>query len=476
MVLDYRLGKVIAVGQILSWSAKITKQDPRRPNTLVFSTLKSDVPVLNDEVSYYDLDNNQVFGGYIQNIKDAEGVNLITLGDYSIKLSQDKVSEVYEGMSPEAIVEDIINNHTELTYVSSVTTGINIEKIVFRDEWQIDAINKLLELFDGNYEVDLDKNFTVTINASELSGVDILRGRDSLQGSWSNDIGKKAEKVIVLGAIVDQRTTETIVGTGTIFNTTYKPENVEITGLQQTTSDLTGDYEVNVEGKEITFNSSKTDPVISYTYKSQIRVELGTGKTVILEKKYLESKLEARKLAISYKNRFEDGVQSSKWLKNSADINSVSVGDQIYVSDDSNNKTGTYIIKKVTLNLPNKMIIDVGETEEDLFDHQKETIERIKQLEQNNTNSDFITLYDYIINGLKVNVKLSLTTLKTITDDGTILFASETALSTDADLISDTGLDADFALAYDDDALPPGLVTDYLDATFPWTFPMTFGG
>lgn len=462
--IKYRLGNILDGDQTLSWAAKIQKKDARKPNLLKFQILQSVVPQLNDEVKYYDLDNVQVFGGYIQNISDSTGVQNVAVGDYSIKLSQERFSAVYENMSPEAIIEDIITNHTELTYVSTVSTGITITKRVFKDEWIMDVLTKLLELFNGTYKVDLSKNFNMRLNAENTSTEDLIFNLDVLDGAWQTDITKKAEKVIVLGAVIDQRTTETLTGTAqTEFTTTFKPENVEINGFQQTTEDITGDFTVNIQDKKITFNSVQTDPVISYTYKSQVRVELGTGKTVILEKKYIESKTEARRLATEYHNRFVDGSQSSKWIKNSSDINQFNVGDLIYVEDEINDKTGNYEITKVTLELPKKLIIEIGEGESDLFDWQKETIERIKQLETTNSDAEFISLYDYISKTMNVNISVSFDKLQTVTDAGEILFASETTLATGSDLISDTGVDADFALAYDDDYLPVRFVTDYLN-------------
>lgn len=463
--LHYRLGTTLTGDQVLSWGAKVEKKDETKPNILKFSSLYSNTPQLNDEVLYYDLDGNQVFGGYIQNIKNVDNKNEFVVGDYSVKLSQEKVNAVYENTSPEAIIEDIINNYTDLTFVSTVSTGVTISKIFFRDEWQLDAITKMLQLINGAYSVDLSKNFNLFIRADSTSSEVLTYGSDVLDNGWVNDIQKKAEKVIVLGGVIDQRTTEALSGTGTVFYTSFTPENIEIAGLQQTTENISGDYEVDIYNKKITFNSSQTDPSVSYTYKSQIKVELGTGKTVMLEKKYIESKLEARRLAIEYQTRFADGVQSSKWIKVSANINNFNVGERIYVNDSTNNKTGFYNIKSVVWELPEKMTVEVGETEEDLFDWQKETIERIKQLEKTNSNVEYITIYDFLNNNIAVTVNTEIMKLVGIVNDGTILFASETTLATDADLISDTGLDEDYALAYDDDAIPASNYIDYLDVT-----------
>jgi hypothetical protein len=460
--IKYRLGTVHDLDQTISWGAAIKKKDPRKPNVLKFSTLQSTTPQLNDEIKYYSLDNTQVFGGYLQKIIDNSGYQSVEVSDYSVQLSQIKVNEVYESMSPEAIIEDIIDNYTDLTFSSSIVTGITITKIVFKDEWGIDAINKMLELFNGGYSVSILKVFSMFVSSTNTCTKDIQLGRDVLEGGWETDIQAKAEKVVVLGAIIDQRTSETLTGTNTVFYTTYKPTNTQVSGLQRTTEDIDGDYTVDEENKKITFDASQTDPVVSYTYQSQIRIELGTGKTVTLEKKYIESKLEAIKLAMEYKNRFEDGSQSSKWLKIDSDIDSYNVGDRIYVGDSKNNKSGYYEIQSVTLELPKKMLIEVGEGEDDLFDWNKETMERVKQLEKNKTDSDFVTKFDYLKSGIAVTLTTTITKLQGVISDGRILWASDTTLANDGDLISDTGIDADYAIAYDDSAIPADLFIDYL--------------
>jgi hypothetical protein len=461
--LRYRYGSVVDMDQSISFGAKITKKDIKRPNILTFSALQSTRPKLNDEVHYFDANNVKVFGGYIQKIEDVSKIQKIEVGDYSSKYAQEKFSAIYLNMSPEAIIEDIITNYTDLTFVSTVVTGIIIEKQVFKDEWKLDAIVKMLEIFNGAYSVDLNRNFNMRIEFAQVCLKSLMYGNDILSDDgWTRDISVMAEKVIVLGAITDQRTTETLAGTGTVFYTTFKPENIQIGTLRRTTTDIAGDYTVDEDNKKITFNASQTDPSVSYTYKSQVRVEIGSGKTVILEKKYIESKSQARKLAMQYRDRFYDGAQNSKWTKIDSDIDSYNVGDSIYVSDDMNNATGSYVIKQVTLEFPNKITLDIGETEEDLFDWQKETVERLRQLESNATDNTYITLYDYLKSDININVKIEFTELKEVYDTGVVLFASDTNLATNGDLISDTGIDTDYALAYDNDGLPADQYHDYL--------------
>ena len=433
---EFRNGSTVG-DKIVSYSAKIIKNELRKPNILKFGT-KNGAYALGDEVKYYDKDDNFIFGGEIQNVGDGIGITGLEVADYSIKASQTKVNEVYTDETISALVTDLITTYTDWTITTIDIPIVTLPRFVFRDEWLSDALNKVLELVNGTYEIDKNKNIKFFVKSGAISTGVIDDSRDVLdRNTWSIDNDKRAEKVIVRGAIIDQRTTETLSGTGTEFFTTRTPENVQISGLVQTTSTINGDYVVDKENKKITFNTSKTDPEVSYTYKSQIRVEAGEGKVVELEKKYLETRSEARRLAREYLARFEDGAISSKWIKQSSELDKFNVGELIQVNNPIKNRTGTYEINKVEYELPNKMIIHVGDAEDDLFDQEKETIERIKQLEKVNQNQDFITRDIFLTQSLTVNVTAEITKLQGIINDGLILWSSETELATGGDIIYD---------------------------------------
>ena len=431
---EYKLGSTVA-NKLKSWNAKIEKNDLRKPNMLKFSTTLNSGVVDGDECKYYDLEENYVFGGFIKKINSKDSIMNLEVADYYITASEIKVNEVYESLTVEAMLTDLINEYTDWTIDSLPTTNITISKIIFRDTWLIDCFNKLLELINGGIQVDKNKQVKVFIDGGISSGKTLEYGKDVIDGGWIIDGTSKAEKVIVRGAFIDQRTTETIVGTGTEFFTSYTPENVQITELQQTTSNIEGDYVVDTTNKKITFNTSQTDPVVSYTYNSQVRVEIGIGKTIMLEKKYLETRSEARRIAREYKARFKDGSVSAKWVKNSSDINSYEVGSTIQVIDLKNNRSGVYSINKIVLNMPNSLILEIGNSHVDLFDQNKEIIERIKQLEELNNNQDFITLDEFILTNINVGVISEITSLTGIINDGKILWASETELASGGDLI-----------------------------------------
>ena len=167
-----------------------------------------------------------------------------------------------------------------------------------------------------------------------------------------------------------------------------------------------------------------------------------------------------------YISIFGDGIQNSKWLNTNIfdlDVTEFNVGDLIQVFNKLNtSRNGKYEIMKVVREYPKKTEISVGEDVLSLFDWQKESKDRQKQLEQKDQNDDFTQIDSFQTGNLKVNLSGQLTKLLVVINTGEVLWASDTTLASDADLISDTGPDIDFALAYDDDGLPAGTFIDLL--------------
>jgi len=384
--------------------ARIEKYDNSKSNICKFSCATVLGMVIGDEAEIYNSDDTLKFKGVIQKIVDQVGtIQFVEVNGYSIALTQTKLNEVYRATTVEAIIEDIIDNNTDFTFSSSITTGITISKIVFKDDTLIDAINKLCGLFNGIWNVSNSEVFSLAIKNDTFSSKTLNFDNDLLvDGKWDTDNLPRAEKVVVLGKNINQRVTETLSGTGTVFNTTRIPEDIEIDGLTQTTASITGDYTVDKENKEITFNSSQTDPEVNYSYQSRIRVELGSGKTVVLDKPYIETVTEGIDLATSYFNRFSDGLQKSKWIKVDSDISAYTVGNKIPVTDTKNNRTGDYLINKVVFKFPKTIEIEIGESEDDLFNWQKETLLRVKELEKKDINDDFITNFELIEDNINI--------------------------------------------------------------------------
>ena len=71
-----------------------------------------------------------------------------------------------------------------------------------------------------------------------------------------------------------------------------------------------------------------------------------------------------------------------------------------------------FVISKVVRKFPGTISVSVGEQEVNIFDWQKETIDRVKQLETKDDNSDFIQIYEFINNDIKVTLKTEIADIK----------------------------------------------------------------
>ena len=396
-------------------SSNITLQDSKSIDVLKVEALPTVIADINDEVKYYDENNEYIFGGYIKAITN-ESTKSIEVHDYGVETIDRMVNEVYRNMSPEAIIEDIINTRTTLIFNSTVVTNQIISKIVFKDEKIIDALQQLIDLFDGNWRTDKNKNFYLELKAQVNSAATLVEGRELNTTGWKLNTDKQANKIIVKGATYRANTRQEITGTGTVFNLARQPNDLKVTVggvelVQTVEGQIPGDYTVDVQNRQVTFNTSQTNPVFEYTYESQIKIEAGTGsieKTIV--KSYIEKPQEARNLARAYLATYQDGILSATFRTNTLDLTNYQPNYNIFVSDNvrTPNINQFFTISKVVRKYPGTIEVTVGEQEVNIFDWQKETQERVKQLEKKDDNSDFIQVYEFINDAMNVSVSLSI--------------------------------------------------------------------
>jgi len=416
---------------------------------------------LDDDIEFYDSTTTLKFKGKITKIDENLTIFNIEVKDLGNELTNTRFTEVYRNQSPEAIIEDIITNKTSLTFSSTVSTGLTIPKRAFRDELEIDAIKEMMESFNGTFSVDKTGVFTLirkqdTINVNQIN----TNSGDVLQKTWKNDSNKKYTKIIVQGATIDQRTIDdTNSGSFSQVTLAQPPKNIQVTNsvgtiLTQTTSNINGDYDVDIQAKTIDFSPNQTDPVIDYTFESQIKVEIGSGSTLILVKSYIESENEALDLALSALDLYKDGIQTSQWLKtDGTDLEDYMVGESIPVTDSNNNILGDFQISEVKFEYPDKLFLTVGEDEDGIFNWQKETQQRIKELEQKDQSSEFITLFDFLTNLVNVEVTSTIEGLVVRTYDADTFYLEEDGSGTRNQMLEDGTGPVMREMGYDEDDL-----------------------
>jgi hypothetical protein len=430
---------------------------------------------LNQTGEYVDLGGNTILEGQIKTLRELANnpvtntkIYEVTLYDNGYKLKEGNTNEIFREMLVEDIIESIVESN-ELTFVNLLTSAsdVTIDR-TYRDLDPIEAVNELCNVLGANWRVQGD-NFYL-YKQGQLNCPIAIDGRAEwgIPEGWIDDSSKQVTKAIVKGKTIRQRDTKTLTGTGTVFFTERTPENVYIEGMTQTTDTIDGDYVVDKANKKITFDASQVDPEISYEYDSQIRVEVGTGKIQKeFVKDYLETPLEARKLGRKILAVYADGVQSGSWQTNKLldyDVRDINPGDLITVFNKLNtNRNGSYIVTQVDRNYPRRLIVQVGEDVLSIYDWQAESKERLKQLERKEENQDFTQTDLFSQGNVEVRATLELTHFFAVFDTGEVLFASETEMDSEGDIISDDGDDEDFPLAYDNDAeFPEGTFQDYL--------------
>lgn len=436
------------------------------------------VPVIRDQTAeYYDSNDNLLLDGKIKKAKElsfdaATGSRIyeITIYDNGYNLVDGNTNEIFRDKLAEEIIEEVVEANG-LTFVNQLpsSSGVLIPKKTYLDRDPIEPVNELCNTLGANWRVE-GSTFYLFIRAQTLSSVTIdgKIGWTLNRDGWIDETDKKASTVIVKGAVITQRTAETVIGTGTEFILSRTPIDVEFVGLTQSTENIIGDYEVDKQEKKVTFNSPETDPEFFYSYESQVRVQIGDGDPIkVLDRNYIEDIAQGRKLGRKYLEIYSDGIQASTWINNDMfglDINDLIVGYKINVLNKLNtSRDGPYVITKVIRKYPTQNLITVGEDETSIYNWQAESKDRIKQLEERDQNSDFVQLDVFKTGSVKPKITTTLTQYLVVINTGEILWSSDTTLANDADLISDTGPDVDFAIAYDDSALPVGSFIDLLN-------------
>jgi len=430
---------------------------------------------LDTEAEYKDKEGNILIDGKIKKSKQTgkdpntdDRLYEIEIFDNGYVLIDGNLNKIFRDQTPEQIIETIVTNRG-LTFSNEIGTSIYaIGKKTYRDKQPIKAVNDLCDTLGASWTVrgttfylykrqEKKEDFDINENTKWQLGTD----------GWVKDTDQQAKTIIIKGAEILQRTTENLSGTGTEFVLSRNPEDVEIEGLTQTTEHIDGDYEVDKQQKTITFENSQTDPVIKYSYYSQLRVQVGTNDPIkVLNKKYIENKTEARNLGRRYLEIYEDGIMNAEWETSDFFINvkNVRPGNKIQVINKINTeKNGEYLIKNIKRDYPEGITLEVGEAVTDLFDWQKETKDRIEQLEEKEQNQDYVSRDVFLKGKASINIQASLSYIFGVFDNGEVLFASDTALSSGGDMIYDDGSEpSEYPIAYDDNAIQ---VSSYIDYT-----------
>lgn len=416
-IVKFKQGKpVVGYEPIIKFNITKNLSDVIDTASIVVTNLKE--LDTSDEIELYDNDLNKIFAGYFGDISKNNSINTIIINYYDSIFLDKLIQEYYDDYLIVDIIKDLIDKHTDFTFVSDFNTNFKLKNIIFDEVRLIDALNRLFTLLGCNYHLGFDKVFRLFLQKNEINEKYIDSTHDLRTTPWKKDKSKMAQYVIVRGKKIIQRTTEHLQGTGRIFKTTYLPKSltVLINGVEKKLNiegQTAGDYNLDEENKEIKFlNENVTDPVVSYTYENQIRAEFGdnTKKCVKLYKSYISTNREAFELCKKYLRVYADGIDYTKFKMSVGHINDFITGQLILIKDKNiePNVYDYFQITKITYSSANELVLDVGQSPGSLYDWQKETQERIKNTEDNRSTFDFLKKFLLYSMNLKLSINTKL--------------------------------------------------------------------
>lgn len=353
------------------------------------------------------------FNGDIAN-KQVHEELVITMESYDGRLNRSAfISVVYESKTLEFIIEDVITNYTNLTYASTGSTGITLNRFVVNEETAREVIDRILKDLDWQIRVDNSKNFYFEPKGSITSNIILTVGTNAfMESNWSKNPNRLTNSCTVIGdnALFNTNQTFTATSSQTVFTVTYEiVGNVRVTveGTEkvggQSGSTETFDYSVNREKKKITFESGVTlneTVIITYEYEIPIKITARNESSIstygLFPKKVTDDTLkttsDARKLAKKIVSVYGTPVTSGKLMVNWTE--DIDVGETVQVIDSFNNIDREFVVIRLSRSYPEGIKrVFLGIEEFRFSDWNKDIGDRIKKLESKQDNSDIVQKY-----------------------------------------------------------------------------------
>lgn len=373
--------------------------------------------------------STSIFSGTIYNIERVGNVTRkLIVKSYSAQFLQVNVNEYYSNVSPEYILNDMLQKYTDLTYASTITSGVTLEELTIKDKKLIDVINDLCDILIWQVRVDYNKNIYFEERGVQDTGLTLTVGQEIVSvPTWTKNTDNVINRITFEGDNQTFNTSESFNGTGaqTIFTLTYKPENVEvyISSVKQnpeiTGAIIGGNYSLNKDEKTITFNAASipavgTDNVVvNYTYLVPIRIETQSSPLLTadeirwkkIENKSIKTFADARKyIAQIFQKCGVPATQSSNVTLQTWSESIVGNSKATFV-DVKSGINEELVIYKIKFKYPSPSVkLVVGRCGTDFFSYQKDLLEKIKELQAKLSSQDIIQKYFNVFESVKVNV------------------------------------------------------------------------
>jgi len=340
------------------------------------------------------------------------------------ELNNIPILKVYENTSPEAIVQDIVDNFTVgLTYASSSVSGITIKKHIAKG-YLIDVIQDMGIITGWQLRIDESGNVYFEPRGNVDNGRTLTNGIDFNIEDWEDDNTDMFNHVRVVGNLTNVKADQddfTGDASETEFTLTQKPVgdvNVTVDGTRKTPGvDGTGDYVVDHEQKKIIFTVAPGNLLaILVDYNFQIRVVVDDQDDDSIASygeifKEFQSPAtdtfeDARQLAAGLLQEFSTPKKKPKGAVTGLDF-TLDVGEIVKVADSVRNITESVVIYSLKYDTQtNQTFVTTGRKKPDLMDSLDEMKERIKKLEQRTTDDEVTAFSRISKHDMKVSMNL----------------------------------------------------------------------
>lgn len=399
----------------------ITKKKQNTLDVAEVEILPTSSPVIGDDIVVKDFSDVILFQGVLKNINQF-GTKTLTVQDYGVLLQEKITNQAFLNQKPEQIINTVVTA-AGLTYVSTIVSIDSIDKYVAKNKKSWDVVQDLVKLLDARFRVDASKNFHLELKQQVTSSEVINNTVAGLSDEWKEDASQLINEITVNGERLVQDKTENFAGPATEVTLTEIPETVRVTaggseleGFIEGTS--SGDYEVDRENKKILFQASQSTIVVEYSWSQPVTVTRANEASVAkygksedkVDRKYIQSRSEARLLAKTILSTFSEPFEFSTWqIADISKFNNFTVNETIFVEDNIRSKSGNFLIQKVEYDSKNGVFVTVGEEPSDAYDYNKEYTYRLEQLEEQNNNGEFVSIDRELNNTLKVEYTVEIT-------------------------------------------------------------------
>ncbi len=328
--------------------------------------------------------------------KDMWDLKLLTNG---YELMNVRVENVYENQSPEAIVQDVVdNNTTNLTFISGTSSGVTISKYIAK-AYAIDIIKDMMDTLQWQLRIDQNDNVYFEPKGIIDNGVTFTNGSNFQSFDWEEDEEEELfNRVRLEGGFQNFNTQETGTSTPvTAFPLEKKPSGsvkVTVGGVEVDPSVFT----VDAENKQIIFDSVTATPTFDYSYDKPIIVDNQNDDSIEergeifreIKTPFFQTFADARRYTQNLLDVFSVPAIKAKGTQPFFNFD-VDVGEFVTVVDTIRNKNQKFVISKITYRAQtNETIYDFGSRDFIFFDWQREVQERIKKLERQFINEEDI--------------------------------------------------------------------------------------